>query len=48
LFPLYGAKHGFDKTLTVASGKHQICAYAINVGGGAANTPLSCKSVTVS
>ncbi len=47
-FPLYGAKHGFDKTLMVASGKHQICAYAINVGGGAASTPLSCKSVTVS
>ena len=47
VFPLYGAKHGFDKTLTVASGKHQICAYAINVGGGAANTGLACLAVTV-
>jgi hypothetical protein len=46
-FPLYGAAHGFDKTLTVASGKHQVCAYAINVGGGAPNTLLACKAVTV-
>ncbi len=46
-FPLYGAARGFDKTLAVASGKHQVCAYAINVGGGAPNTLLACKAVTV-
>jgi hypothetical protein len=48
-FPGYGAAHGFDVTLGgLPAGKHTVCAYAINVGNGAASTQLGCKPVTVS
>lgn len=42
----FGTAHGFDATVTVGTGSHQICAYAINVGSGI--TPrLGCQQVTV-
>ena len=47
-FPAYGADHGFDTTLSVAAGKHTVCAYAINVAGGAPNTQLACLAFTSS
>ena len=40
-----GALHGFDQTLSVAPGHHDVCAYAINTGLGASNKSLGCKSV---
>jgi hypothetical protein len=45
-FAGYGANHGFDATIPAGSGRHQVCAYAINVAMGA-NTSLGCKTVTV-
>jgi hypothetical protein len=45
-FPGYGAAHGFDTTLSVTGGRHQVCAFAINVGPGG-NTLLGCRTVTM-
>jgi SpoIID/LytB domain protein len=45
-YPGFGAAHGFDKTLIVPPGTHDLCLYAINVGAGA-NTLLACRQVTV-
>jgi len=44
-YPGYGAAHGFDATLPISVGAHQVCVYAINVGVGA-NRLLSCRGVT--
>jgi hypothetical protein len=44
IFPTYGANHGFSTALPVGPGAHQVCAYAINVGAGAAFTKLGCSS----
>lgn len=46
VYPLYGPKHGFDITFSVAAGKHNVCVYAVNVPNGP-NPQLGCKSVTV-
>jgi len=43
-FPAYGPDHGFSVSIPVAAGTHQVCAYAINVGPGAANTKLGCQT----
>jgi hypothetical protein len=45
-YPGYGNLHGFNAVITATPGPHQVCAYAINVKGGA-NQPLGCRSVTV-
>jgi hypothetical protein len=46
--PGYGNGHGFDTTVAVGGGTHQICAFAINVGPyGDSNVLLGCRSVTV-
>jgi hypothetical protein len=46
--PGYGDGHGFDTTVVVGAGTHQVCAFAINVGPfGDANTLLGCRNVTV-
>lgn len=45
--PGYGPNHGFDTTLNVPPGEHQVCAFGINVGPGS-NQPLKdCRKVTV-
>ena len=44
IFPTYGANHGFTANLPVSPGAHQVCAYAINLGAGAAFTKLGCNS----
>ncbi len=46
-FPLYGSDHGFTDSLAAATGTHLVCAYAINVDAGNANTPLGCQTVGV-
>jgi hypothetical protein len=46
-FSLAGPNHGFDTSFaTVKSGPQPICAYAINVGGGA-DRLLGCKTTAV-
>ena len=44
-YPVYGNDHGFDFVADLSAGPHQVCVYAINVGGGSVNTPLGCRSV---
>lgn len=43
-FPMYGDRHGFDRSFPIGSGSHRVCVYGINVGPGA-NTLLSCHTV---
>ena len=45
-FPGYGAAHGYSGTVPAEGGRHEVCAYGINVMSGA-NTLLACKTVTV-
>ena len=42
-----GSLKGFDVTLPAGGGTQNVCAYAINVGGGTGNTFLGCRSVTI-
>ncbi|PJJ71223.1 hypothetical protein CLV46_0765 [Diaminobutyricimonas aerilata] len=44
-FPGYGERHGFNVVMPAAPGASDVCAYAINVGGGV-NRLLSCTRVT--
>lgn len=37
---------GFASAVPLAAGTHQVCVYAINIGGGNSNTQLGCKSAT--
>jgi hypothetical protein len=47
-YPGAGPLHGFNAAASVASGRHQICTYAINIGqGNAGNPQLGCRTVTV-
>jgi hypothetical protein len=46
-FSGYGAPHGFSASVPMASGNHQLCAYAIGKGPGV-NSLFGCSSVTVS
>ncbi|HEY5049824.1 MAG TPA: glycosyl hydrolase family 18 protein [Acidothermaceae bacterium] len=43
----YGTTHGFDTTVDLPAGQHQICAYGINVGTGTTNPKLGCIGATV-
>jgi hypothetical protein len=45
-FPEAGPGHGYATTLRLGSGRHTVCAYAINVGFGTAHTVI-CRSVNV-
>jgi uncharacterized protein with LGFP repeats len=45
-YPAAGAAHGFGSTLTIPVGTHTVCLYAINLGAGAVNPALGCKTVT--
>jgi hypothetical protein len=46
-YPLYGANHGYDRVVTAAAGRHQVCVYGIDVSGPGANTTLGCRTVVV-
>ena len=39
-----GANHGYDTTVSVTPGRHEVCLYAINTGPGG-NPLLGCKTV---
>jgi GH25 family lysozyme M1 (1,4-beta-N-acetylmuramidase) len=39
-----GPLHGFDETLLLPPGPHEVCAYAINTGLGASNRSLGCRT----
>ncbi len=41
-----GAQHGYALSLPVASGRHTVCVYAINVGSGSTNPLIACRVVT--
>jgi GH25 family lysozyme M1 (1,4-beta-N-acetylmuramidase) len=45
-YPSMGASHGFSFDVPVASGTHEVCVYAINVGAGGSNPKLGCRTVT--
>ncbi|UQX89348.1 hypothetical protein M6D93_04925 [Jatrophihabitans telluris] len=42
-----GPNQGYAATVTIPTGSHQACVFAINVGAGSGNTLLACKKVTV-
>lgn len=47
-FPLYADQpHGFSGTLAASPGRHNVCAYAINIAGTGDNALLSCVMVDV-
>ncbi len=46
LYPASGPNHGFSATIPTTGGFHNVCAYAINVAGGA-NVSLGCKLVII-
>ncbi len=45
-FPGWGDKHGFSGRIVTTEGRHQVCAYAINVPAGD-NPSLGCRTVDV-
>ena len=46
--PTLGASTGFDATLPIPPGRHQVCLYALNLGRtGLQNTTVGCSTVTV-
>ncbi len=45
-YPAYGAAHGFQATLTLATGDTKVCVTAINTAAGG-DTALGCRTVTV-
>ena len=47
-FTADGPLHGFDTTVALPPGVHQVCAYAVNVLGGVGDTPLGCVRGTSS
>jgi SpoIID/LytB domain protein len=46
-FPAHGSRHGFDVTVGLATGRHTVCVYGIDVAGGQRNPQLRCAAVTV-
>lgn len=48
LYPAVGPAQGYQVAVPLRSGRHQVCAYAINLNGTpGGNTLLGCRSVTV-
>lgn len=45
VFPAYGPNHGFDTAMAVSGGRTQVCVFALNMGGGTANTLLGCSTI---
>jgi len=43
----YGARHGFSGRLPATPGRHNVCAYGIDVVAPGANVLLGCRAVTV-
>ncbi|MCU1613000.1 MAG: hypothetical protein JWO98_540, partial [Frankiales bacterium] len=47
VYPTAGPNHGYMWSGTLTAGTHQVCAFAINQGGGTGNPLLGCTTVTV-
>jgi len=47
LYPAYGSAHGFDVTVPIGAGSHNVCVYAINDQPGSTNPQLGCANATV-
>lgn len=45
-FPGAGNAHGFDSTIAVGTGSHEICTFAINVGVAGTNPLVNCTRLT--
>ena len=46
LLPGYGPYHGYEFTIDMPAGTHNLCAVGINVGGGS-NSVLGCRTLVV-
>jgi hypothetical protein len=47
-FPGAGPNHGWTAgSMSIPSGTHTVCAYAIDLAGGGGNTALPCRSIVV-
>jgi len=46
-YPDWGPARGYGATVSLSSGKHTLCAYGINIGGGRNSQLGPCKTVTV-
>jgi|GEM_PF-1224548 len=47
-FPAFGPNHGFEITVPISGGPHQVCVYAINTGSNGVENPLfGCKDVNI-
>jgi hypothetical protein len=44
-YPNTGDMHGYSVPVSLSAGQHQVCVYAINVGGGTTNPLIDCRSV---
>jgi hypothetical protein len=44
VYPAFGPNHGFDAVVPAPSGTVQVCVFAINVGAGATNPVLGCRT----
>lgn len=44
-YPGFGADHGYDVTLPAPAGPTTVCVYGINVGVGATNPLVACRTV---
>ena len=47
VYPGAGPNRGFATTLSVTPGRHQVCAYGINIGSGTDNPLFGCRTVVV-
>jgi hypothetical protein len=46
-YPFYGPPHGFAAAVAATPGRHTVCVYAMNQGGGTGNPVIGCRTVTV-
>lgn len=46
-YPSQGGTHGFQQTITLTPGSHQVCVYGIDRVGQQANALIACRTVTV-
>jgi hypothetical protein len=44
-YPDSGPNHGFSITIPISAGRHEVCAYGINVANGVTNPLLGCLGV---
>jgi len=47
IYPSAGTAHGFDGTIAMTPGDHQVCVFAINNGVPGPNVLMACGRVTV-